>query len=705
MKKNVYNWMLMAALVVGLGTTVTSCSDDDDDKSKSTEEQQQEAEKANDDANLFWSVVGQLTDNANICDDYKDKTFEPNVGEPDDGNALVRIVATNDLATAVKRFNDMTGANITENTTTYTWKNDAVGTLTWTRGDSRDYGTVDVDIKQMPKLQKIVYRDGDQMGTNGSFRGRAYYRFGDVVMKDGHYWICVRPAFGPEKKQDSHWVCVDKLDEKNAAKCTKDGKTWYVPKGLGENEEQMRNFAEVLYAMINPIKWYDNLDHSESLTMFHDFKHENLKYHNLGFWKRVYENWRDDKLFEKVMGVSEETVRKAVNSTEGLHFICWGYSWWSSLSWNLTLKQYTYSCNDKKNMKTETELKKEVDMHNVPEFDVRGEYWKTCWTALEQFFDGEDGDLDDPDPRWIIRHAKGKDLCTGKYNEQTQLTGCTDVYTYYTDHTSLKTNEPEVTIEHGTGNIGEILAQNGKFYKTTVDAQYEGSKPVGIVVYSNKESIVDTKWRVSCCGLVMSLEDYGKSTWDSSKNGFELCPHAVKISDIKEIFENDPYESGDRQGHAVTGLMKQEHDCRHPAVIQSLWLDESIPVKSELVSSWFLPTLGELAIVFHYMASHPDLIDPAYSGYTLKQLWGGSPLYNFGSEIHNMLDKLFENAYVPQSDYLGLKKAPKTTYWTATQKDKDNAWAVNINNGVIFMWSEKDVAYQVRPFCAFAMHK
>jgi hypothetical protein len=91
--------------------------------------------------------------------------------------------------------------------------------MTYTRGGSaNNWATVDVSIRQLPHLQRIIYREGGE-GTNASFPGKAYYRFGDVVSKavglDIEYWICVRPAFGPEKKGDSHWVCLNSLPLRN----------------------------------------------------------------------------------------------------------------------------------------------------------------------------------------------------------------------------------------------------------------------------------------------------------------------------------------------------------------------------------------------------------------------------------------------------------------------------------------------------------
>ena len=45
MSKKLFNWMLMAAVVLGLGMSVTSCKDDDDDDKKTEEQKAQEAQE------------------------------------------------------------------------------------------------------------------------------------------------------------------------------------------------------------------------------------------------------------------------------------------------------------------------------------------------------------------------------------------------------------------------------------------------------------------------------------------------------------------------------------------------------------------------------------------------------------------------------------------------------------------------------------
>jgi len=120
MKKKVFNLLLMAAVVLGLSLCVASCKDDDDKNEGKTEEELALEEQQK--ADMFWDVVGQLTSMDNYTADYQDKTFEPTIGEPSEGNPYVRIVATNDMEAAAMRFANLTGADVNENTVSYEWK-------------------------------------------------------------------------------------------------------------------------------------------------------------------------------------------------------------------------------------------------------------------------------------------------------------------------------------------------------------------------------------------------------------------------------------------------------------------------------------------------------------------------------------------------------------------------------------------------------
>ena len=372
-----WNWMLMAIVVFGLGMCVISCSDDDDNSGKSEEQKEQEAQQK---ASKFWDVVGQLVAD-DETEDYATKTFEPTIGNADPNDPQTRIVNTNDLKTAAKRFANLVGTTkVDENTQTYTYRDDDVGELIYTKGDGTTaWATVDVRIKQVPHLSRIIYRKAGE-GENRSFSGKAYYRFGDVVKRTvqiknttknpdnrqsvDEYWICVRPAFGPEGKEDSHWVCVNTVANNNVKYYrSSDKKDYWLPTNLKENREHMQNFAELLYAICNPTQWYNNANNFhtdgrlwgfDGVPIFHDFTKNNLCFHNDLFWKNVQEAWKTKEIAKNAMLLPSFSALSAlVNSKDGIHLLYKGYSWWFSSSWNCELWEAIYTngdTNEEKNM-------------------------------------------------------------------------------------------------------------------------------------------------------------------------------------------------------------------------------------------------------------------------------------------------------------------------------------------------------------------
>ena len=382
--------------------------------------------------------------------DYQGKQFTPTIGEASQQSPLTRIVTTNDLETAAKRFASLVGleSGIDENTETYTWSNPAVGTLTYkkTPEGGTSLATVDVCIKQMLGLQQIVYCTPEQVGENATVRGVTYYRFGDVVKRKNdndlwEYWICVRPAFGPEGKKKSHWVTTSPLPKKNLHTIRKGGATFNVPILLGKNGEQMQNFAEMLYAMLNPKKWYENITvnspyrniFSKGVPMFHDFSKSKVEYHNQEFWTKVNEGWMNtkegnkDNLYQQVFGSDPGTLRDYLKSN-GLNLLTDGYSWWSSVSWKLTLYRTKYTDGDGKqlNMHVQESGKLTETLSAASSFDAAGKGYSQNLPYL--FFDKE--------RCYFIRHATGDELCgrtADNYTSfQEQNADLTDVYVYNT---------------------------------------------------------------------------------------------------------------------------------------------------------------------------------------------------------------------------------------------------------------------------------
>lgn len=445
---------LTATLAVAFGLSVVSCKDDDNNESLSPEEQAaQEADAQVSRVAKYWGVVSQLVGADAYTDDYAGKTFAPVIGEATTGNETVRQVITADYGSAIERFCDIVGIEAFDTTTsTYTWDDADVGTLTFSRGQQgRSLATVDVNIREVPALRQIVYLTSEQAGTNASKLSTCYYRFGDVVThvnEDGftEYWICVRPSFEPEGKKDSHWVCINRLPSTMLTIYTSktNGKTYALPKADTHQEEHQQNLAELLYAILMPEQWEKNItDHSTEgifgvggLRFFHDFHKSNIKYNSSDYFKRVRAAWENEELFRTIFGYTSDDLLKKVllgqGPGHGLNLIT--YSTWSTTWSNSpTLYQYNYTNGTGKesNMhkQTFTKVSKQVIDKKNPANDIVLNFQKK-WAAARDSIINK-AFFGDEYPRYLFRYKTGKELGMGNYDTKSKIAGSyTDLYRY-----------------------------------------------------------------------------------------------------------------------------------------------------------------------------------------------------------------------------------------------------------------------------------
>ena len=476
MKRNYY-FLLMAALVFGLSLSVTSCKDDDKDNNGQSEEQQdQQAMEEQEKDNARFAVLDQLADVDTLQENFLSETFEPGIGMPDGDDESTRIVTTNTMEMAAERFANIVDANIDENTPSYTWTDEKMGSMTYTKGDGTTaWATVDVKIKQVRGLQKIIFRSPEMGDENASLKGRAYYRFGDIIHRQNYYkkngsdigttqeyWVCVRPAFGPEGKDDSHWATVYKLSHNNYIEKQGGGDNLYIPTKLGEDKEHMQNLAEMLYAMLFPEQWEENVltnIDNKKMKMFGDFKIKNEPYHNKYFWQNVCvgwdnfededvnEYWQDRKkkdMWHLIFNASKEEMKKEI-SENGLHLLYTGYSWVKEkdLKCQLWQAKYTNGTGVKSNMHN-VEYTKPTGSFKGSTFDCR-----LMGGKLDNYsgFFNNDGKM-----RWTVRFATGKELTQSgkKYSPKEKIPGTWAVYRYYynVDRANGKdlSKDPEIPI-------------------------------------------------------------------------------------------------------------------------------------------------------------------------------------------------------------------------------------------------------------------
>lgn len=411
-----------------------------------------EEEKAMDAATRFWNVVGQLVDMDDFTEDYKDMTFEPTIGTESEDDPLTRVVSINNMEVAARRFANLVGAEIDENTVSYSWSDPDVGALFYHKStDGRSWATVSVNIKQIPHLERIVYQSSEQGNLNGAFDGKAYYRFGDVVSREKkygtEYWICVRPAFSKENKEESHWVCLNVLSSAQVMPKKVGDKQYYFPRYLVSEDHNRQNFAEMLYAICYPQEWEENIINystgKNGLPFFTDFHRDNLAYHNHLFWENVQKGWDSNDIVKLALNLDNLDVLRNTIESDGMCFIYSGEA--KSTFYQLGVATYSNgSKSSHKNMhqsKMVGEWKESIGRQNKLDFRLMG-------SALENYSEF----FKDNKFRWIIRHQSGSELSsTGRAPVDAPLSGCETVYRYYDQYPdewnkgNLDGTSPEIT--------------------------------------------------------------------------------------------------------------------------------------------------------------------------------------------------------------------------------------------------------------------
>ena len=579
MSKKVFNWMLMAALVVGLGMNVTSCKDDDDDKDgRSAEEIAQDPyEKESEAADALYRLVSQLSVCDSLPNDWKTATFEPKAGKVlDASQPRVRTIAVNNAAEAVARYNSLTGKDLPATTTSDTYKVDGVGTLTLNVGGAGTIATIDVDVKQMPQLAQLRLVSVSDIGENGHFKGDPYYRFGDVVKdRDGCYWICVRPAYSPNGKEDTHWMSFQVTD-KNIKTYTKKGcQEQKYPVDLGVQKEKMQYLAQLMAIMANPYKYQEaagpmgkyfgttglgGLD-PEAMPVDSLVKQANL--------------WDQNKIWEKIMSTGyndDEATQFKSFFKNNVRFI---YEKGSTSGTNLTIKtvQYTGAPTFYRNEPTYDKVT--VDMKTLA-FDVTKNF-STLGTS-----DNDDWPVLDA---FVVRYKTGFQLSSNwvfNPSPTDSIPGVTTVHRFNAYQGTQVTGKDEYTAEQAEPRM--ILAANGKFYKDDYACEAHATKPVALVVYVGDS--VEVNGNIAYHGLAMSYDKVASKEWEGKRDKKSECiENTSKNSRVWET-QNNGVERTQK-------LYEDGHD--HPAA-KAAWQFTVAGFKPTEYgfSRWFLPTAGQV---------------------------------------------------------------------------------------------------------------
>ena len=655
--RKTWKYLLMTALVMGLGMNVTSCKDDNDDNNneRTPEEIAQDPyEKESEAADALYRLVSQLSVCDSLPNNWKTATFEPKAGKVlDASQPRVRTIAVNNAAEAVARYNSLTGKDLPATTITDTYKVEGVGTLQLNVGGAGTIATIDVDVKQMPQLQQLRLVSVADMGENGHFKGDPYYSFGDVVRdNDGCYWICVRPAYSPNGKEDTHWMSFQLID-KNLKTYTRKGcLEQKYPVDLGVQKEKMQYLAQLLAILANPSR-YKTLATQKNGRCFGDTGLGGLQPEAMPADSLMKQAilWDQNKIWEKIMpvGLKPEDVQTFKDRfKKTMNFI---YEKGSVSGTNLTIRVVQYGYAADFYVLDPVYAKVNVDMKTIA-FDVTKDY-STMGTI---------GDQNYPVPAaFVVRYKTGYQLSSNLIfspSATDSIPGVTTIHRFK----DTKNNMGPYTKEEAQPRM--IMAKNGKFYKSEAGCEVDDTEPVALVVYVGNNADTNSNYR----GLAISYTNLKEKCWDDD----------VAHKCLEDTTANRKDWETQKNGIISTSwLYLDGHNHEAAKAAWEFEVDGFDPA-SYGFSRWFLPTAGQAIMAVRGL--------------------GGTAVYNnfWQITISSNLDNELKAAGINTFDL-------EFNCWTSTEDDEEKAVRFSpLKNGLVnISTNKKNEKLDVRPFIAF----
>lgn len=641
--KKVTNWMLMVALVCGLSLSVTSCKDDDDNN---TSEQKKDdvSPLDTDDARVAFRWLCVLAGVDKLDDNWQSKQYEPIVGDASQNNAFTRIIVVKDLQEAQEDFSKLADKTCAQLASMQIIDGGAAGTMKWTpsKAGEQNLAVVEVNSRIMPHLQKLIYCTPDQKGENSWFgdnlKGTAYYRLGDVIRdQDGYLWVCVRPAFAPDKEY-SHWINIynasrygnkydatgkevvnrcPMLEENVYDKYDRSEKyglnvTIKLPTQLAYDREHIYNLNNLLWALLKPQAYYDAAIANKQIGLCgfnYDYHGKNFLAKVSQFWNEVPQGGYKYNIWEMLLGRS----RDQFDNLQQMNFFYQGYKWW----WGETPDFWIY--NSKGYVKTLGETGSEsgdkvtnINVVKDPEtnqrgFDITryaGDPNSNQYAGFKPQFSMTGNDVHEG--YWVVRYKRGDKLGTkgSKYDPYNKISGCQDVYVY-----NVKTGhgygadvpqeqDGEIIVEKPNADlpeVGYLIGDDGLFYKDEEAVSKVQRQAVAVVVCVNNATPVEAG--TDYYGLAMAVED----TYQG-----EEYEWADEASRDKNCFGDGAIVSPEQRsrlaevmnGLAVTTRLAT-HVCgamhSHPAAENIYKMSHPIleDANKANFSRWFIPSSGQ----------------------------------------------------------------------------------------------------------------
>ncbi len=630
--KNMFSrFLLMGALVCGLGLSVTSCKDDDDEKIDErivTEDgktyvpdslltEQERYQMACQSAVI--STMRSLAGLENITPDVVNETHEPTYGMTlDDAGATVRVVKSGSTAEAELLFRSIAGLDSADAVRMYTptadgylldlrnlpilpdGKTFTLGTLTFHRdGGPRRYGYVEVDIPCIPHLERIDYLSPDAFPDNGN----SAYQLGDVVWVPASSGLC-----------SGYYVCVaDNGYRSTLVHMNKD------PNPGGDESINVDGDDEGC--------WYPyNNAHEHSTTV------EDIKDY-VDFMAKNKAKVANIKAFIE----GKAANRKPSRSGKLWHLFPDGFN---------NDKGVVFNLNDSKSAYIYYDAIITDDYAYVPAYYYRKAKYalvpNNC-TSSDQVSCGEKKYVKDSEWRdWL----GGNDYTMNVIHTSKTVSGSELEYSALNDKLELGVKAVNATKD----DVGKCYADDGYLYENALQAQEYGHTPLGIVVFVNygsewSKNVVETN-NNGGHGLVMSYKEEGKyfPNWEvpdepySEDNGYIGNTHESAWNDFSGYDKTQALEYADLKA----------------ASLVSDWKPEA-PMES---SGWFIPTTAQWGAAL----CSPGLGGaswPNENDYWTKP-FSGTPLFTINT---------YTNTYGSKINLAG-------TYWTSS------AQGASANKGV-----------------------
>ena len=692
----------MAAVVLGISLSFTACSDDDDDnKSEQTRDDVDPLDT--DEARTAFRWLCVLADATTLDDNWKSKTYEPTIGQASENNQYTRIVVVNNLNEAKVNFSKFADIEVSQLGTKKVVDGGAAGTMTWepSAANAQNLAEVTVSSRIMPHLQKIVYCTEAQVGSNGilwdSMKGTAYYRFGDVIRDpEGYYWVCVRPAFAPDKS-DSHWINIFNAAESGGendipaenviTKWNNQKKYGYqtikLPTKLAYDREHIHNLSNLIWALLKPEAYNRVCLENESMGLG-GFPY---KYHGEKFLKLVGQYWEEKvgghTIWEKLFNHSGADMQRL----QTMNFFYYGYSW----KWGNSGYVYCYSSQEyiPNYIGKVSQDEKEYDFVTGG-FDITHFAHKDQSKALPMGQFVKDGDK--YNGTWVIRYKRGDKLCTtGSYSPYREIGGCTEIYRYNKKNNidpgeNVSPQEekdvkiPE-KIELANVKEGNVIDSNGNFYASAVGLKTFNIQPVAVVVCVRKFSTVEANTNYNALALALheGASDYfcqwGEKNKECGGKAVVGFPRVISDSPLNGLAMTKQLAAGCSASH------------NHPAAkaCETFFNDRLTAAtrQEKGFSEWFLPSLSQWQL--------------ALAGLGVTG-WNNANGYLYASTgtMKNEISAAFTKAGL--DEYFTRMSAAEI--WSATPYDNNNANVVRFGWTVI-AGNEKDSRAQLYPMIAF----